>query len=322
MSQRTWIYIIILIIVLGAGGVFFWWMYKTSKISPKAEVTPTPTFSDVPANYWAFTEIEAVNQAGYMIGYPDGTFKPADSATRATVAVAIARAVAGGDSAIPAAPSAPSYSDVPAEYWAYKHIEYLKTQNIMTGYEDGTFKPDASALRYTMAVVLARAKGLDLTPYEIALLPTPSFVDVPTTYHSYAEIEAVYKAGYTQGCRQDASGLYFCPDSDLLRDQLAVLTYNAYLKTTPSSPIITSPSQIVPSPSPKTPTASPTVTVTPTPTITPTVTPTPTPTTTTPTTTTGTTTTPAKTGAEVPLAGGGVLGLLFLVRYLVGKRIK
>ena len=507
MSRRTWIYIIILIVVLAAGGVFFWWMYKTSKITPKAEVTPTPaapTFSDVGSSYWAYTQIEGVYKAGYMVGYkefkpdqnatradaaaaigkaysksyanptpsfsdvptshwayqyieglkqagwvegypdgtfkpdenairselaifiasavaggkanvpdpgnvsspfsdvattdaafkfiyyakqndlmggyPDGTFKPDqvairadlavvvarakaggdaavpaatttsftdvpttywaykyieyvnsiqamvgypplfkpdDIADRASVAVAIARAVAGSDSAVPAGPATPSYSDVPTNYWAYRHIEYLKTKNIMQGYDNGTFRPDQAisasdglAVRFTIAVVLARAKGLDVSSPPA----TPSFADVPTTYDSYKEIEAIYKAGYTVGCRQDGTGIYFCPDDQLTRAALAVFTYNAYLKTPPTPPAVVSPA-VSPVVSPKTPTPSPTVTVTPTPTPTTTV-----PATT--TTTTSTTTGAAKTGAEVPLAGGGLLSLFILARYLIGKKIR
>lgn len=504
MSRRTWVYIIILIVVLAAGGIFFWWMYKQGKITPKAEVTPTPTpqtFTDVGPSYWAFTQIEAVNKVGYMTGYqefkpdqaatradaaaaiakaysksydnptptfsdvptthwaykeieglkqagwiegyPDGTFKPdqppltrvdlatfiasahaggknnvpdpppipppifndvnpatpgykyiyyvakndlmsgytmhdstafkplqdatrADVASvvarakaggdaavptptttsfidvptdywaykyieyvnsikamegyppvfkpddfsdRATVAVAIARAVAGGDSAVPAGPATPTFADVPADYWAYKYIEYLNSKEIMIGYDATTFQPKEITKRYTMAVVLARAKGLTLDPAPT----TPTFADVPTTTQFYKEIEAVYKAGYTQGCRQDATGIYFCPTDNVTRAMLAVFTYNAYLKPTPTSPTPTPTVTVT-----NTPTPSPTVTVTPT----PTSTPTPAQTSTAAPSTTTTTTTPAKTGAEIPLAGGGVLGLLILARYLIGKRIK
>ncbi len=496
MSSRTWIYVIILIIVLAAGGVFFWWMYKTSKISPKAAPTPTPTpqtFSDVDPSYWAYTEIEAVNKAGYMTGYhefrpdqnatradaaavlgraysksydnptpsfsdvpatywayqyieglkqagmldgypdgtfrpdqpatrsdlaillagvvaggkanvpdpgnvnspfsdvattdpafkyiyychqngtltgyPDGTFKPDqvstradlavgvarakagsdaavptptttsftdvpatywaykyieyvnsiqamtgyppvfkpdDFADRASVAVVIARAVAGSESAVPAGPATPSYSDVPTDYWAYKHIEYLKTQNIMTGFSDGTFRPTEIAQRFTMAVVLARAKGLTLDPAP----PTATFADVATDAVYYKEVEAIYKAGYTNGCGTDAATgkLNFCPTSNLSRAALAVFTYNAYIKL----PLTGSPS-----PQPSTPVPSPSS---------PTATPTPTQTQTQVTTgtggTTGTTTTTARTGPEIPLLGGGLLSALLLARFLVNRKLK
>src|SRR3990167_7703399 len=119
MSQRTWIYIIILIVVLIAGGVFFWWMYKTSKITPRAEVAPT--FSDVPTTYWAYTQIEAVNSAGYMMGYGRPTFKPDDPASRSTLAAVIGRAYNKK-----ANPATPTFSDVPTTHIFYQEIEGLK----------------------------------------------------------------------------------------------------------------------------------------------------------------------------------------------------
>jgi hypothetical protein len=500
MSSRTWIYISILVVVLAAGGVFFWWMYKTSKITPKAEVTPTPTpqtFADVGPTYWAFTQIEAVNKAGYMVGYhefkpdenatradvaaaigkaysksynnptpsfsdvptthwayqyieglkqagwlegypdgtfkpdqaatrsdlavfiasavaggkanvpdpgnnvespysdvattdaafkfiyyayqhdlmsgyPDGTFKPDQNATRADVAAAVARAKAGGDAAVPtpttktftdvatdywaykyieycysigaisgyppvfkpddfadrasvavgiaradagsdaavpAGPATPTFVDVPTSHWAYKYIEYVKSKGYMVGYDATHFQPDEIAYRYTIAVALARAKGLALDPAPA----TPTFADVATTDSYYKEVEAIYQAGYTQGCGTDpATGkLKFCPNDNLSRAALAVFLYNAYIKVAGVSP----------SPQPSTPTPAPSISVTSTPTPTPTamVTTTPTPTS---GAGAGTGTPAAKTGPEIPLAGGGVLGLLILARYLIGKRIR
>jgi hypothetical protein len=41
-----------------------------------------PSFSDVPATYWAFGFVEAVRAHGVVAGYADGTFRPANEATR------------------------------------------------------------------------------------------------------------------------------------------------------------------------------------------------------------------------------------------------
>ena len=35
-------------------------------------------FSDVPPSYWAYGDITALSTAGYVYGYPDGTFKPGE----------------------------------------------------------------------------------------------------------------------------------------------------------------------------------------------------------------------------------------------------
>jgi hypothetical protein len=50
-----------------------------------------PTFSDVTPDFWAFAPIEAAAQAKILNGYPDGTFHPEQSATRAEAAIIINR---------------------------------------------------------------------------------------------------------------------------------------------------------------------------------------------------------------------------------------
>ena len=266
----------------------------------------TTSFGDVPTDYWAYKYVEycyvTLNKA--MDGIK--TFHPDDFSKRDVLAVALARADAGSEAAVPAGPAAPSFTDVPTDYWAYKHIEYLKSKDIVAGYQDGTFRPDTISQRWTIAVALARAKGLDLN----APPTTATFADVPTDANYFKEVEAIYKAGYTQGCGTDAATgkLKFCPTENLSRAGLAVFLYNGYLK-----PLVVSP-QPSPEPSPSTPVPSPSpsaeISPTPTLTATPTV------------TTSPTTTKPAKTGPEIPLLGGGLLGLLFLARYLVGRKLK
>lgn len=52
----------------------------------------TPSFSDVPANHWAFNEIEKAVDDGITTGYADGTFKPTNSVSYAHFSAFIARA--------------------------------------------------------------------------------------------------------------------------------------------------------------------------------------------------------------------------------------
>ncbi|MDA0376337.1 MAG: S-layer homology domain-containing protein [bacterium] len=40
-----------------------------------------------------------------------------------------------------------SFSDLPKDHYAYEAVEYLKSQNIISGYEDGTFQPEKSVNR-------------------------------------------------------------------------------------------------------------------------------------------------------------------------------
>lgn len=40
-----------------------------------------------------------------------------------------------------------SFSDLPKDHYAYEAVQYLKAQNIISGYEDGTFKPEKTVNR-------------------------------------------------------------------------------------------------------------------------------------------------------------------------------
>ena len=49
-------------------------------------------FTDVPASFWAYTEIMSAAQKGITGGYADGTFKPGSSVTNAHFCAFLARA--------------------------------------------------------------------------------------------------------------------------------------------------------------------------------------------------------------------------------------
>jgi PKD repeat protein len=122
----------------------------------------TATFSDVPTDYWAFNYVEYAVSQGVVLGYPDGTYKPTEPVTRDQMAVFIARAIAGGDSGVPAFTGTPSFSDVDASNWALNYVEYAVSQGVVLGYPDGTYRPGDSVTRDQMAVFVARAFKLPL----------------------------------------------------------------------------------------------------------------------------------------------------------------
>jgi hypothetical protein len=122
----------------------------------------TATFSDVPTDYWAFNYVEYAVSQGVVLGYPDGIYNPTDPVTRDQMAVFISRALAGGDSGVPAFTGTPSFSDVDASNWALKYVEYAVSQGVVLGYPDGTYRPGDPVTRDQMAVFVARAFKLPL----------------------------------------------------------------------------------------------------------------------------------------------------------------
>jgi len=174
--------------------------------SASAELTVGPsTFSDAPSSHWGYSEIEACVSAGIVFGYPDGLYYPDIVVTRGTMAVYIARALAGGDENVPTGPATPSFPDVQTGHWGYDYVEYAVDNDIVGGYPDGSYYPDAELDRGQMAIFIARAmvdpKG-DAGVSLYAPPAAPTFSDVtPDNAWSicYPYVEYIAQAGVTQG---------------------------------------------------------------------------------------------------------------------------
>jgi hypothetical protein len=168
------------------------------------------TFPDVPPGHWAFHAIQCAYNAGIVTGYSDGTYRPALNIARDAMAVFIARSIvtptgeAGLADYVP--PATPSFTDVAADHWSYKHVEYLKEHGVVGGYADGTYKPGVKVARDQMAVFVARGMGTLAGTGEFdSFVPPaePSFTDVPASYWSYKHIEYLRSKavvlGYSDG---------------------------------------------------------------------------------------------------------------------------
>ena len=59
-----------------------------------------------------------------------------------------------------APPATPDFADVPADYWAFKHIEYCVGEEVVFGYSDDLYRPSKEVTRDQMAVYIARAFDL------------------------------------------------------------------------------------------------------------------------------------------------------------------
>jgi len=122
----------------------------------------TATFPDVLTDHWAFRYVEYAVSHGVTGGYPDGTYRPTLTVTRDQMAVFVARAIAGGDSGVPPGPSTATFPDVPTSQWAFKYIEYITSEGVTGGYDDGTYRPLVAVTRDQMAVFVQRAFDLPM----------------------------------------------------------------------------------------------------------------------------------------------------------------
>lgn len=110
-------------------------------------------FSDVPPTQWYYHDVDQVVAQGLMTT-ENQAFFPERAATRREVAVALYR-LAGGPEAV----GEFSVPDVAAGDPAYAAIRWAVERHILTGFEDGTVRPEASVTREQLAALLFRARG-------------------------------------------------------------------------------------------------------------------------------------------------------------------
>jgi hypothetical protein len=150
----------------------------------------------------------------FLVGYPDGLFKPERNVSRAEVAAALTRALGLGWSN-----TKPSYPDVPATYWASGYIQIMTAEGIMQGDASGTFRPDAFITRAEAAAVLLRM--LKVAP--LHNLTVSSFKDVPATNWALGYIESMQKYGLITGY---PDGTYK-PNAHILRSEFTAIADRA-----------------------------------------------------------------------------------------------
>lgn len=158
----------------------------------------------------------------YVIGYPDGTVHPNGQITRAEVATIFFRLLRDEvrDSAFT---TSNSYSDVAYGKWYNNPISTMSALGIITGYPDGTFKPDKPITRAEFAAIAARFD-------ETQSGKSATFSDV-IGHWAAKEIGIAYYNDWIKGYPDGT----FKPDQNITRAE-AMTLINRVLERKPESP--------------------------------------------------------------------------------------
>jgi len=126
----------------------------------------------------------------YTQGFPDNTFRPAQLLTRAEVAMMLFRLI---ESDAKHLPQANRFIDVQVESWYAQAINYLTSRNVLTGYDDDTFRPENFITRAELTATMARFNEMILTG------GINSFTDVTDAHWAFTYINSAYNSGWVSG---------------------------------------------------------------------------------------------------------------------------
>lgn len=161
--------------------------------------------------HWAENNINKMLSLGAVTGYPDGSFNPDNSITRAEFATILVKAF----NLTPR--NGKSFADT-AEHWAKDYITTAASYEIVSGYNTNTFGPDDLITREQMAVMIVKAAKLTV-------------VNEETTFADSADISAWARDAVVTAVKNDIIKGYpdntFKPKGNATRAEAVTVIINA-----------------------------------------------------------------------------------------------
>ncbi len=182
-------------------------------------------YTDVPASYYAISQIEYLTCHGIVAGTGNNTFSPNASASRIQFAKMISLARSWP---LLTPGSGQTFTDVPPSNPLYAYVETAYQNGAISGATQATcslrqvlypcFLPNDPISRAQTAVITVRAFS-----WAIDTSGGPHFSDVPATNYAYGAVETCYNRGVVNGI----GGGLFAPNANVTRAQLAIILYGA-----------------------------------------------------------------------------------------------
>lgn len=134
-------------------------------------------------------------------------------------------------SAAPGFAQSTNFTDVSSSYWARNFISELSQRDIIAGFPDGSFRPDAPVTRAQFAAMLRKANK---EFRKQAKRDGTRFVDVPSNYWAVSAIQDAYITGFLTGY----PGSVFRPEQNIPREQALVSLANGLEYSTNSTTVL------------------------------------------------------------------------------------
>ena len=180
------------------------------------------SFTDVKPTLDHYDPIMNLAGRGIVKGYSDGTYRPDNKLTRGQASKILALALKLDTKNV----KNPGFKDVDKTNGFYKYIAALENAGLISGFEDNTFKPNASMTRAHMA------KAIDLGFKLESKSTVNPFRDVSDSAWYVGHVKALVSNKVTKG----KTATTFDPNASITRAQMAsfvVRTENIEVATSP-----------------------------------------------------------------------------------------
>lgn len=139
------------------------------------------------SEHWAANAIDIAVNKGWVNGYPDNTFRPNNTLTRADFVTLLARLSGETIEPITASP----FPDIPVGSYYAESVAWAVKASIINGFEDGTYRPSVAITREQMAHIMTlylKHKGADVKLAEGTVAEIPDLDQI----QSYAKDDVLF----------------------------------------------------------------------------------------------------------------------------------
>lgn len=167
--------------------------------------------------------LPASEHKSYIVGYEDGSFRPDGDMTRAEAAAIFARLIA--EAKDETANGNADFSDIARNDWFAAYVGYLAGYDVIMGYEDGTFRPNAPVTRAEFVAMAVRCYDLF---YELGSnAASPKYNDLSSSHWAYDDIAFATNEKWLNGY----AGGSFRPDINITRAEVVTVINRATDRT-------------------------------------------------------------------------------------------
>ncbi|MGF1514557.1 MAG: DUF3747 domain-containing protein [Elainellaceae cyanobacterium] len=195
---------------------------------PEEETANPFTFADTANDIYA-SAIESAVELGFVAGFSeDNTFRPQQSLTREQLVSIVVEALDTLPEAsvtVPTQVSGNPYPDVNASRWSAAKVQFARDNNIISGYQDGTFRPTQTVTRAELMAIMRRAAEFSQGEQATTLWPTQEmfeFSDIEGHWASRVVSQMSSYCGVASPLNE--SGNAFYPNSATQRNYAAAAT--------------------------------------------------------------------------------------------------